>query len=301
MKERGAYGQRLGDVFQLGRTPAFVTRTLRKTELAVTHIRCDLANNGLSAPIPREDAFLVTLQLRDCPRHDLWVDDQAMRTGHLKAGAVSIYDLRLNPIANSISPFQALHFYLPHAALDTIADMEDCTHVDSFDNNPGLGVDDPIIHGLSLALLPSFEQPAEANRLFVDHITMAAAAHTLCTHGVGAKSRRPLTESLARWRERRVKDILAAHLDGDVSLSYLAQECGLPISAFCRAFRHTTGMAPHQWLLAHRIDKARALLRSQPHASVHDIALACGFASEAHLVRTFKRLTGSHPENWRRA
>ena len=94
MRSRGLYGQRLGDIFSLKTAPAFATRTLRKTEIAVTDIRCDGENNGLTKPIPREDALLVTLQLRDCPRYDLWLDDKPVTTGPLEAGVTCFYDLR---------------------------------------------------------------------------------------------------------------------------------------------------------------------------------------------------------------
>ena len=52
--------------------------------------------------------MLVTLPLRECPRHDLWLDGKAMRTGHLKPGMINVYDLRSNPIVNSVSPFENL-------------------------------------------------------------------------------------------------------------------------------------------------------------------------------------------------
>src|SRR5262245_61042119 len=108
MATRGAYGQNLADCFRLDAAPAFVSRTLRQSHIAVTHILCDIANNGLSTPIPREDAFLVTLQVRACPAHDLWIDGRAMKTGPLPAGTTCIYDLRRNPMVNSISPFENL-------------------------------------------------------------------------------------------------------------------------------------------------------------------------------------------------
>ena len=50
--------------------------------------------------------MLVTLPLRECPRHDLWLDGKAMRTGHLKPGMINVYDLRSNPIVNSVSTFE---------------------------------------------------------------------------------------------------------------------------------------------------------------------------------------------------
>ena len=295
MAEQGAYGQRLGDIFQLERAPAFVTRSLQKSNIAVTEIKCDIVNNGLSAPIPREDAFLLTVQLQDCPRHDLFIDDRQVASGYLPAGSFSIYDLRSNPAANGISPFHSLHFYVPRASLDVIADMEGCGRVDAFDNDPGIGVVDPVLQGLALSLLPAFRSSTEANQLFVDHITIAVAAHALKTYGV---VNRPINRpqlGLAPWQERRAKEQLTAQLGGDMLVSDLASGCGLPTGAFLQAFRQSTGTSPHRWLLQQRVEHAKVILKQKPRVSLRQIALTCGFASESHLRRAFRQIAGTDP------
>jgi AraC-like DNA-binding protein len=296
--DQGAYGQRLGDIFQLDRAPAFVT-LLQKSKVAVTEIKCDVVNNGFTTPIPREEAFLVTLQLTDCPNHDLFIDGQPVRTGYLRAGAVSIYDLRANPIANSISPFHSLHFYVPRQALDVIADMEDCGRIDEFKNEPGLGVEDGTLSGLGAALLPAFRRPEEADQIFVDHITVAAAAHVLKTYGIGSKAPQATLAGLAPWQKRRVKEVLSARLSGEIFVSDLASECGLPTGAFLRAFRQSTGTSPHRWLRQHRVECAKALLGQKMQMSLLEVGLACGFANVSHFARVFERITGAHPAAWR--
>jgi len=294
MSQRGAYGERLRSTFHLKSAPVFVTQTLRKTEIAATYIRCDIENNGLTAPIPREDAFLITLQVRDCPLHDMWIDGRPVETAYLAAGTTCIYDLRRGPIANSISPFESVHFYLPRAALDGIAEIEGGPKVDDIDHNPGVGVDDAVTRGLGLALLPAFKSGDEANCLFVDHVTVATAAHFIQAYGGKPASVRS-DDRLAAWQEARIKEILSANLDGQVSVSSLAAECGLPVPRFTRAFQHSTGTPPHRWLLRRRIDKALDLLR-RPRSTVAEVAVACGFVDEAHLRRAFSRMTGSSPE-----
>jgi AraC-like DNA-binding protein len=300
MGRHGAYGERLRSTFHLRSAPAFVTQALCKTEIAATYIRCDSENNGLTAPIPREDAFLVALQVRDCPRHDMWIDGRPVETGYLSAGTTCIYDLRRSPIANSISPFETVHFYLPRAALDGIAEIEDGAKVGDIDHNPGLGVADPVTCSLGLALLPAFQRADEADRLFVDHVTVAVAAHFVHTYG-GKAVRRPAEDRLASWQEVRIKEILSANLDGEVSVSSLARECGLPVMRFTRAFRRSTGLTPHGWLLRRRLDKALELLRRPSGHTTAEIAAACGFASEAHLQRTLRRVLGSSAGVLRRA
>ena len=40
------------------------------------------------------------------------------------------------------------------------------------------------------------------------------------------------------------------------SFSQLAEACGLSTRHFARAFRQSTGVPPHRWLLRHRIQRA---------------------------------------------
>jgi hypothetical protein len=290
MGHRGAYGQQLADVFQLERAPSFVTRCLQKSKIAVTEIRCDTADHGLTAPIPREDAFLVTLQLRDCSRHDLFIDDRAIRAGYLRAGAVSIYDLRTNPIANSVSPFHSLHFYIPRPALDLIADMEGCGRVDEFRNDPGLGTVDPCLGELGATLLQTFRRPEEASQIFVDHITIAAAAHALKTYGTNRRATEPASAVLAPSQERRAKEILSSRLDGEILVSDLANECGRLSACSCvRSVNRRHDPASLAAATARRSGKdntapkpADVIARNSPDVRICQRVASCSHAQEAN-------------------
>ncbi|WP_331373367.1 helix-turn-helix domain-containing protein [Sinorhizobium chiapasense] len=292
----GAYGQRLGDIFGLKAPPPFIIRTLSRTTIAVTQIVCDVENNGLTAPIPREDAFLATMQLRPCPRHDLWIDGKPQKTGYLAAGSLSIYDLRQNPIANSISPFRNLHFYLPHKVLNAIADSDGAPRVDELMSQPGLGVDDPIFKGLATSLLPAFENPQEVSPLFIDHVTVAIAAHLARVYGT--KAGKPARITLSDREERQIKELLASRLDGGLTVAELADACGLPVSQFAEAFRRATGLTPHRWIECLQLARARDLLQ-QKNVSLAEVAAATGFASADHLGRALARADGAVVVPWR--
>lgn len=281
VNSRGAYGRNLADCFRLAPAPAFVSRTLEHSHVAVTQIVCDIENNGFSAPIPREDALLVTLQLRDCPAHDLWVDGKAVMTAPLAAGTTCVYDLRQSPMVNSISPFWNLHFYFPRSALEQVADLEGSALLDALPHNPGVGMDDSVIRGLGMSLLPAFERPDEVTKIFVDHITTAAAAHIAQLFSAAAPAAGPGV--LAQWQERRAKEILRSRLDGVVSIVQLASECGLSSSGFSRAFQLTTGKLPYEWLLEERLAQAKGLLRAQ--LPLGEVAARCGFGSVEHLTQ----------------
>jgi len=104
---------------------------------------------------------------------------------------------------------------------------------------------------------------------------------------------------LAPWQERVAKELLEANINGGVTLGTLAQACGLSTRHFTRAFRRSTGMAPHQWLQHRRMQKAKDLLAGSS-SSLTCIALDCGFADQSHFTRTFSRLAGVTPRTWRR-
>jgi hypothetical protein len=69
----GAYGNGLARYFRADASSHLVTRTLRKSKLAVTRIRRDTPGHGLTSPVPPEPAFSVLLQLRDSPTRELFI------------------------------------------------------------------------------------------------------------------------------------------------------------------------------------------------------------------------------------
>jgi AraC family transcriptional regulator len=100
--------------------------------------------------------------------------------------------------------------------------------------------------------------------------------------------KKPANGGLASWQEKRAKEMIEARLDGDISPAALAQECGLSVSHFARAFRRSTGMAPHQWLLQRRVAKAKQAMR-ETDAPLVEIAVSCGFADQSHFTRVFSK------------
>jgi AraC-like DNA-binding protein len=79
----------------------------------------------------------------------------------------------------------------------------------------------------------------------------------------------------------------------------VARECSLSVSHFARSFKATFGMAPHKWLIGHRIECAKELLR-QTTTPIADIAIRSGFADQAAFTRTFRQIMGISPGQWRR-
>jgi len=288
------YEHALKRCFGVEEAAGFVTQCLTKTQLSVTRIRCDIVNNGISNPLPIEDALLVTVQLRDCPEHELWIDGRSMRTAPLSAGTTSIYDLRSDPRVNSMSPFQNMHFHVPLATLSAISESDGKGTIASFEHQPGVGLDDDIIRGLSLALQPAFDQPDQTNRLFVDHVTQAVAGHVAYLFSSLGSGGPNASRQLARRETKQIEEQLDANLNGDLTLSELGEPIGLTGREVERRFAGSTGRMPHQWLLIRRIEKAKGLLVNT-NMPVTAIAVECGFSNVQHMRRVFRQLLGLLP------
>ncbi|MET4356301.1 AraC-like DNA-binding protein [Bradyrhizobium sp. RT9b] len=83
-------------------------------------------------------------------------------------------------------------------------------------------------------------------------------------------------------------------------LKKVARECDLSVGYFSRAFRRTTGVAPHKWLIEQRIALSKEKLRDGG-LSLSDVAAQCGFTDQSHFTRVFNRIVGVSPGAWRRA
>ncbi len=105
---------------------------------------------------------------------------------------------------------------------------------------------------------------------------------------------------LAPWQVRKVTSFIETNLDSSIRSKNLASVVRLSPCHFSRVFRNSFGDSPSEYVIRRRIERAQGLMLSTD-ASLCQIALACGFADQAHLCRLFRRIVGESPGTWRRA
>jgi AraC family transcriptional regulator len=299
MIDQGAYGSRIGAVFKVQNPPTLVTQVIQRGTLAVTRLEHNPSSGLLTPPIPVENAFLIPVMTRACIVQEMWVDGKSIHVEPRKAGDAIIYDLRSNPIAFMRSPVACMMFYLSRSALDVIAQDSDADTIKTLDVRPGKAFSDPVFSQLASMLRGVIDRPEELNGLFVDHILHAFGTHAAQAYGGMRAFVRPPRGGLAPWQERRARELMDAGVESDVTLLQLASECRLSVSHFAKAFRQSTGKAPHRWLMERRVDRAKDLL-SNPEIPLIDVSLGCGFASQSHFTRIFTMFVGVSPGKWRR-
>jgi len=300
MTQTGAFGQRLGQVLHLkDAPPSLITRSLRSTELAVTETRDDNPVPGLSGSFTVEDAFVVSLKLHSYPDCELWENGKCVMKADVPAGATYLYDLKHDPRYVIDKRFHSLFFYLPRSALDGLTEQSRTPRVGQLACQLGTGHDDAVIRHIGASLQEGLRRPDETNQLFIDHTMLALTAHVAQTYGGLRRSAELARGGLAPWQAKRACERLESDLGGTLSLQQIAAEFDLSVSHFSRAFRISTGLPPHQWLLRQRVKAAQQLMtiRDLP---LSDIAMSAGFANQSHFTRVFSSLVGASPGAWRR-
>ncbi|MGQ7247307.1 AraC family transcriptional regulator [Halomonas sp. V046] len=120
-------------------------------------------------------------------------------------------------------------------------------------------------------------------------------AELLAEHLTRSLRTRPHSQT-APTRLARALELLEEKWASDLRLSELCSAAECSATSLIAAFRQHHGLTPHAALIDLRVRHARRRLRDgEPIAGV---AQACGFADQAHLQRTFKRLLATTPGHY---
>jgi AraC family transcriptional regulator len=157
---------------------------------------------------------------------------------------------------------------------------------------------DPLIHQIGVSLSAELESPGLSDRLFVDALTTALSIHILRSYASRPQPLHEYTGGLSQRKLQQAIDYINTYLGEDLSLEAIAQTLGMSQYYFARLFKQSMGIAPYQYVIRQRVERAKQLLK-QPELSISDIALQCGFASQGHLNLHFKRIVGATPRAFR--
>jgi AraC family transcriptional regulator len=105
---------------------------------------------------------------------------------------------------------------------------------------------------------------------------------------------------LAAWQKGRTLAYIEANLGSKLEIGDLASVVALSRSHFSRAFKHSVGLPPMEYVVARRVERAKVMI-SSTREPLAEVAMACGFADQAHLNRRFREIVGESPGRWRRS
>lgn len=194
---------------------------------------------------------------------------------------------------------ECLHMFLPATLLEHSALADYGIDPDKTRLAYAGGFADATLDHIGTALRGMLDRGVQpTDRIFVDGMRTALAAHLVGNYARDSWQPPVHAPSLDAKRLQRVLDFIEARLAGDISLDDLAAEACLSPFHFARLFRDSTGLSPHRYVTDRRIQAAREKL-SFNHSSQVEIALDCGFGSQANFIRVFRKATGLTPGQYR--
>jgi AraC family transcriptional regulator len=248
------------------------------------------------SPVP---ALLVSVSLKALvsSSFQLWTADKLIPTSIVHSYRSNVIDFDSEPRCWAGSAFDYVHYSVPRAGLDGIA--EDLGFGRVSDYRLTVLEDDLVVTQITKSILPFLGRADAPSVLALDQFSLILGAHLVQRYGVLQKAARPSNGGLAPWQKRRASELLHANMHGHIKLSEIARECGLSVSHFARSFKISFGTSTHQWLIQHRIDHAKQLM-SQTSMPLIDIAIQSGFNDQSAFTRTFHQVVGVSPGKWRR-
>ncbi|MBU1141066.1 MAG: AraC family transcriptional regulator [Firmicutes bacterium] len=99
---------------------------------------------------------------------------------------------------------------------------------------------------------------------------------------------------------RKAMSFIEDHYLEKVTLEYIAQEVNLSPSHFQKIFKGTMGISPNDYLINHRLTRAKELLLIT-NDSMTDIAYRSGFESNAYFSYVFKQKMMVSPTTYRKS
>jgi AraC family transcriptional regulator len=221
------------------------------------------------------------------------VDGQAKTIDALPTGDFGFYPAYSRQSFQWDRAAEAIHLFLQPSLLNRTA-TELCLK-DSIALEPKLvaGID-PLIQQIALALKTSLEGDGTTTQLYGDTMANALAVHLLTHYSTHNPKLHLCHSGLSKCQLKRVLDHLHDSLDREVSLAELAAMVQMSSYHFARLFKQSIGIAPHQYHIRCRVDRAKQLLCDH-NLSLSEIALSVGFASQGHLNYHFKRWVGTTP------
>ena len=220
-------------------------------------------------------------------QHQALVYESASRTleGDLAGGSV---------IVTGHDPITWLRVHETTEALEIYPDLDLLRSLGTSSLEPTVPGPDATVLGIASIL-----KRAHLTGPTLSDVAASALAHTLVRHLHDHYSgRRSVTRTAIGLLDRRTVDRVAAFVDAELSgvltIDRLAAVAMLSPFYFARAFKSTTGLAPHQFVTSRRMHRATSLLVCT-NASVEQVAYAVGLSNVSHFRRLFRSYFGVTP------
>lgn len=239
-------------------------------------------------------SHLVIVQL-DRPTHFEWQQDGRSEMVRLPAGHISVFPAMQPYSVRCHDTREFLSISIDPTFL--LCSAQDTFQAGRFELIPRHGVDDPLVRAVALALMDEVRSDYPGGRWYGESLGSTLAVHLVRHYSTAHTRVRQIEDGLARQQLRVTLEYVEQHLAEDIPLQTLSAVCELSAFHFARLFKRSVGLAPHQYVIQRRVERARELLLTS-RQSVAQIAQQVGFCDQSHLTIHFKRAFGMPPKQF---
>lgn len=244
-------------------------------------------------------AVMALVMLTPQPDREVALDSDHRARFFAPAGSVELVPARAELFARWTTEKENLLLALAPERLARLVELE-FDKVDFALEPARPGVVDSRIHMLAQMVRDEFRRSSPPDGDHLDALLTVISTQLLRRFSsLRQCARRTYRGGLAPYAWRRVQDLIHTDLSLRLGIAELAAEAGLSPSHFMRAFRETTGLTPHRYVLHTRLRHAEELITTTDRP-LPAIARQAGFASHSHLSSTMQRLRATTPRSLRR-
>jgi AraC family transcriptional regulator len=161
-----------------------------------------------------------------------------------------------------------------------------------------LGIRDPQIEYIALALKSELDAGCPSGRIYGDGLAVALAARLVERYSAQVTISHNYNALMSGYTLRRVTSYIEDNLTKGLTLAEIATVAHMSPHYFSRAFRKSTGIPPHRYVIDRRIEKAKTLL-SDNYLPLVEVGLSVGFQNQSHFTTLFHKRTGVTPKAYR--
>jgi AraC family transcriptional regulator len=215
------------------------------------------------------------------------------------AGSITLVPAGSPVWAHSSGHKDELHIFLEAGVVARVA-------AEAFDLDPARvsvspldGLDLPHLRAAMGAVAAELTASAPGGRLAAESLANILAVQLIRQVLAPRRSERGRDGALPQGTLRAVVAYIEDHLDAVLTLDQMAAAAHLSAYHFARQFKAATGVPPHQYVIARRVERAQQLLHPDRDLPLAEIAARVGFSDQSQFSHHFTRVVGVTPRQFR--
>ena len=243
---------------------------------------------------------MLTFFLSQNKRQTTHLDDCGKYDGQMDAGDFYLYPAGVSGFTRWQSEDETLHVVIEPSFFNRVAIDTECKNSGTFELLPILKGNDRTFNNLVQLFLAELGDRDFGDKLYLESLSALLGIHLLRRYCNSDPKVSQNSSGLAPHQIRTVIDYIQAHLDGDLSLEAIATQTNMGRCYFAAQFKQSMGLSPHQYVSQQRVEKAKQFLQKSNKLSISNTALECGFSSQSHLTKVFKKQLGTTPRAYQK-